>query len=546
MARFGLGWWLDGRFSPALTAPGTGGGGLPNTMVVELASGYLYARFPWDATYDAVQRITVTAVPASDIINGVTQPSQIRRIAIATSRTGMVAAFNAAVGAADIFVGEVDVAPPVKYNNTFIGGNHGALASIRVTATAHGKTVADIGSEWSDGTKSVWIIAILDANTLVCMLNNIGTNDSLWFFFTNLSAGTLTHVAGATNTGSVSFSAPSARQIFPSVRDHVQTVKLNGVTTVSVDGVYDCNYVTVEESYDIVNPELMRDYLIAGRPWATTPSVTDPAIASQVSLRYVYEVHDNGSMSVAGRFENLQTIDLSSGDGFAGFIQAQTASWAAGVETMSLYVPRTTAIVGSLKTWNFENCEVISGAFEQIDFTKARWTNVANPPDRMVELVKNTASGINQKGYAIGYSRLSGAGANLANYIVKSGYISAARKMYPHILTKQAPAFGAPASTLPVNSVVEATAYRILYNLSAIPEATTAAVRLFEGGAEVILDFHQNVTAKAVPVPAKLNGKTVTIVDGNGNLTLDSAVVTAGAITVSVTGSYGAAVLQVA
>jgi len=27
MARFGSGWWLDGRFSPALTAPGIGGGG---------------------------------------------------------------------------------------------------------------------------------------------------------------------------------------------------------------------------------------------------------------------------------------------------------------------------------------------------------------------------------------------------------------------------------------------------------------------------------------------------------------------------------------
>lgn len=537
----------DPALTRSMTDPGAGGGGLPNTMVVELASGYLYARFPWDASYDAVQRITVTAVPASDIINGVTQPTGIRRIPIATSRTGMVAAFNAAVAAADVLVGQNDDAPPVKYNNTFIGGNHGALSTIRVTSTAHGKTVADIGSEWSDGAKSVWIMAILDANTLVCMLNNVGTNNSLWFFFTNLSAGTLTHVAGATNTGSISISAPSTRQIFPAVRDHVQTVKLNGVTTVSVDGVYDCNHVTVDESYDIVNPESMRDYFIAGRPWATTPSFTDPAIASQVSLQYTYDIHDNGSMSVAGRVENLQTIDLSSGDGYVGFLQAQTASWAAaGVETMSLYVPRTTAIVGSLKTWNFANCEVISGAFEQIDFTKARWTDTANPPDRMVQLVKNTGSGINQKGYAIGYSRLSGAGANLANYIVKSGYISAARKMYPHILTKQAPAFGAPASTLPVNSVVEATAYRIPYNLASIPEATTAAVRLFEGGAEVILDFHQNVTAKAVPVPAKLNGKTVTIVDSNGNLTLDSAVVTAGAITVTVTGSYGAAVLQVA
>ena len=30
MARFGSGWWLDGRFSPALTAPGVGGGAAPD------------------------------------------------------------------------------------------------------------------------------------------------------------------------------------------------------------------------------------------------------------------------------------------------------------------------------------------------------------------------------------------------------------------------------------------------------------------------------------------------------------------------------------
>ena len=54
------------------------------------------------------------------------------------------------------------------------------------------------------------------------------------------------------------------------------------------------------------------------------------------------------------------------------------------------------------------------------------------------------------------------------------------------------------------------------------------------------------MTADSVPVPAKLNGKTVTIVDGNGNLTLDGATVANGEIVVTVTGSYGAAVLSVA
>ena len=54
------------------------------------------------------------------------------------------------------------------------------------------------------------------------------------------------------------------------------------------------------------------------------------------------------------------------------------------------------------------------------------------------------------------------------------------------------------------------------------------------------------MTAYAVRVPAKLEGMAVSIVDSNGNLTLDAATVVNGEIVVTVTGSYGAAVLSVA
>ena len=385
------------------------------------------------------------------------------------------------------------------------------------------------------------IIAIIDANTLWVLSANTGTA-SLWAFNTTLAAGTLTHVSGAANTGSIAFTSPVTWQILPCVQDHIRTIKLNGTTTVSADGVYDCNHVSVEESYGIHNVASMLDYIVAGMPWASAPALNDNSITTQVLCEYVYTVRDNGSVSVAGRFENLQTIDLSTNDGYVGFVQAQPLGWsAAASEQIWFYVPRVNT-VGSLSAEPTQN---ITASVPNTDYIKATWKDTANPPDRMVQFVKSSG-GTNLRGYAVGYSRLSGAGADMDSYVVKSGYINTGRKMYPHILTKQAPAFGAPASTLPVNSVVEATAYRIPYNLADIPEATTAAVRLTDVGAEVILDFHANVSAYAVPVPAKLNGKTVTIVDSNGNLTLDSAVVTAGSITVSVTGSYGAAVLQVA
>ena len=520
------------------------GGGLPNTMVVELASGYLYARFPWDATYDAVQRITVTAVSASATANGCVQPSGLYKIPIATARDGVVAAFNAAAGTSLAIAGQTDDAPPVKYNNTYIGGNHGANSCKKITATAHGKTVADIGSQWVSGAAvNFWIIRIVDADTLWVLGPNFSGNAERWAFNTTLASnGTLTHVAGATNTGAINFTTSVTWQILPCVQNHVRTVKLNGATEISVDGVYDCNYVTVEESYGIHNPDDMLSFLIAGRPWASEPALNDSTIDTQVECAYTYTIRDNGSVSVASRFENLQTIDLGTNDGYVGFVQAQPVAWnPAASEQVWYYVPR----VGVVGTLDAEPTQNITASVPTTNYVAATWTDSANPPDRMVQFVK-TSGGVNRYGYAVGYSRLSGAGAAMDDYVVKSGFISTGRKMYPHILTKSAPAFGAPASTLPANSVVEATAYRIPYNLADIPEATTAAVRLTDTGAEVVLDFHQNVAAYAVPVPAKLNGKAVSIVDSNGNLTLDTATVANGEIVVTVTGSYGAAVLSVA
>lgn len=532
--------FLPNYLASAITQAGAGGG-LPNTMTVELASGYLYARFPWDATYDAVQRITVTAVSASSTANGCVQPSGIRLIPVATARTSIATAYNAASGA-QIIAGQSDDAPPCKYNNTFIGGNHGANVAKKITATSHGKATADIGSLWTNGSVQFRIIAIIDANTLWVLSANIGANAERWAFNTTLAAGTLTHVSGATNTGDIVFTSPVTWQILPCVQNHVRTVKLNGTMTVSTDGVYDCNHVVVEESYGIHNVASMLDFIVAGMPWSSAPELNSSSITTQATCSYAYTVRDNGSMSIAGRFENLQTIDLGTNDGYIGFIQSQSIGWNSGSgEQIWYYVPRVNT-VGSVSAEPTQN---ITASVAQTDYTSATWKSATNPPDRMVQFVKSSG-GTNLRGYAMGYSRLSGAGADMDSYIVKSGYITTARKMYTHILTKQAPAFGSPASTLPVNSVVSATAYRIPYNLADIPEATTAAVRLTDTGAEVVLDFHQNVTAYAVPVPAKLEGMAVSIVDSNGNLTLDAATVVNGEIVVTVTGGYGAAVLSVA
>ena len=519
---------------------------IPPVMTIELADGNLYARFPWSATHDAVQRIAVTG--ASTTANGCVQPTGCRRIPIATAREGMIAAFNAAIIAAgDYIYNQSDDSAPVNYNDTFIAGSHGPTAARQIVATAHGKTLDDVGSQWvSTGSINFWIVKVVDADRLWVMSAYSG-NPLSWGTTAALPANsTLTHVAGATNTDPINYTTAGTVQIHPCVQRLTKTVKINGNQTLSSDGVYDCHYAVIEEDYDIANPGEMLNFIIAGRPWASEPALNDDSITSQTRLSYKHRIDYNGAQSTDGRFETLQTINLP-GSGYVGFVQSQPISWlsSGNQEYLNYYVPRVNPIVGSVKTWNVRATEIIyPGTFEALNFVKAVWTDESNPPCRMAQFVTNPNTGVRKKGSVIGYSRLSGAGANLADWVIRSGNISAARKMYPHALTAQAPALGG-VTNLPVGAVVEATAYRIPYNLETMPEATVAAVRPTDSGAEVILDFHENVSGYSIPVGNYLNGLPVSVIDGNGNLTLDSAVVSGGAITISVAGGYGEAVLRI-
>lgn len=546
---------LTRRITQALTRkatePGSGGTAI-QTMTIEVASGYLYARFPWDEANDAVQAIKVTADTPSMSATGVVQPWGIKKIPASTPRENIASAFASSV---DFIAYQGDDPPPVKYNNTFIGGNHGPAVSVKVTCTVngtdpspHGKTFADIGSQWQDSSgNNCWIIEIISPTELTFMRNNIGSNAEQWFFYASLDAGTMTHVAGATNQASFTAKQwPSTREINACLRDMVRDIKLNGTDLVTADGVYDCNYVAVVESYEIVNPASMLSYFIAGRPWASTPSMTDPSIAGQALVQHTHEIRSNGSMSTIGRVEFLQSVSMFDGTGYVSFAQAQPITWEPGVGSLQMYIPRLGDVVGGVKTWKFSDVETISGTFESLDFTTSTWSSPTNPPDRMVQIRKD-GTGTKEYGFVIGYSRLSGSGQALDEWDgVSSSWVSSARKMYLRAMTRGASALGLGLyDPIPTGAIVEATAYRIPYNLANIQEATTAAVRMYDGGAEVIVDFHESVSGYAIQVPESLNGKTATIIDGSG-LTLDSPTVSGGVVHVTVAGSYGEAVINIA
>ena len=518
------------------------GGALP-AMVIEVAAGYLYARFPWDATYDCVQCMKVTADTPSADATGCVNPWGIRKIPIATTRSNIASAFNSSV----LYIAnQSDDAPPIKFNNTFVGGNHGHAIGVKVTGSTtgtdtapHGKTFADIGSEWTDVSGNhCWIIEIINANELTFMRNNIGTNNSQWFYFATLDAGTMTHVAGATNTASfISKNYPALRELLGGLRDMSRVIKLDGATTVSADGIYDCKFVTVGESYGIINPKSMQDYFIAGRPWASTPSMTNASVSTQVLVAHTYEIHCNGSMTTNGRVEFLQQVNMYDGTGYVSFGQAQPMLYPGG--SLSVYIPRIGGVVGGIKTWQFANVEAVSGSFEALDFLTANWTSATNAPNRVTQIVKDSG-GNKQFGFTLGYARRSGTGSGTALHTwdgVSSSWCSSARKFYVRCMTRGASALSLGLfDPIPAATVVTAQAVRVPFNLASISSATEAAVALFDGGAEVFVAFHTAVSNYSIPVPPHLNGKAVSIINGTG-ITLDAASVSGGFI--RVTGGVG-------
>ena len=445
----------------------------------------------------------------------------------------MAAAFEAST---NILAGQSDDPGPMKFNNTYIGGSHGPSIAKRVTATAHGKATADIGSVWtSPGGVTFYLIAIPDANTLWFLSGNTSGNADKWAANTTLAAsGTMTYVSNATNTSNISYTAQVTQQIWPWLQNHTITVKLNG-TTVVTSGVHDCNHVQIVESYGLGDPFSMLAYILDGRPWATPPALNHPSIRTQALLEYTHEIHDNGSIRIPFRIETLTPLDFNTNIGYAGVVQAGVIGWVSsgGLETVSLLSQRVNPIIGGLRTYNFEAGEVISGTMEALEITSAAWKNALNPPDRASFLVKTTATGVRRRGFTVGYSRLSGVGTNLASYIKNSLSISAARKIYPKVITNQA--LGSASGTLPP-TVIEGVARRVMFNLAQNPELSELAVSLHVGGAEISLTANENLTNYAVNVPEKLNGKTVSIVDGNGKLTLDASTVANGQIWITTAG----------
>ena len=308
------------------------------------------------------------------------------------------------------YKGASDDICPIKYNSSYIGGNHGMTFGIKLTAEAHGKTEADIGSTWlSENGKNYIIYAVPDANTILCLSEYTG-NPSSPLVINPVITTPLTHVSGATNTGDISFTKNSWNQICPAISHKSLTFRSSEGKVLEADGVlYGQKYIDVIDSYEIIDVVQMINALVDNVGNNTNASYYAESLPTEVLYETVYRFFESGCCLV---ISNL--IPLRSGIGMQifGGTQAQMIGNTA-------YVPYTT----------FDTLTTIESS--GITLTPNTWKDAEFPPYKFYEF---NADG--DKAFGLGYCLYGQTSADArVDTAGRAGWFDGStKKMYPCII----------------------------------------------------------------------------------------------------------------
>ncbi len=501
---------------------------MTGALTVVRASPDLFVRGPFSQTQDIVERFGAGIAPSINQ-SGVCEPGFSRLIPVETKDSGTVDAYHAST---DFLGNSGDDASPVWINGLALGGNHG-MTAWSITAPAHGKANVEVGSRWLDTASKVWVIArIPDLNTLV-IVPVLGGTATAWSRDMTLTGSTLTHSAGATNTGAITHSSPVSDQLYPWVQNHAYDICLDGKTEVTADGTYTADYVQVNEQYGIPNAKSVIEDLIARVGSSSEPQYNRTSIQTQAEVDITYGFRPGELMKVDYQVRAVQAWSGASVQG----LQA-SARYRDGTDKLTLLIPETG--IEATTGLDFSTPQDITSDKSIVEFTPAAWLDPDKPPARVVQIV--TTSGDTPKtGFLMGYSPRHGGGVaeTRAPLVAFAIQISDTKKMYPRAIQGGSVAAG---------QVISLSAYRGSFDASA--SGCTVNGVYTDGDKKVwVLDVHETLSGQWIALPVwlrtRLVGMRLTVFDKSSSAALHSASVDARGAQISISGGKGWLILEV-
>ncbi|WP_411684294.1 pyocin knob domain-containing protein [Acinetobacter indicus] len=378
-----------------------------------------------------------------------------------------------------------DVAP-LRADSTTIGANHG-YAKNTVTSASHGKTVADIGSVWSDGTYEWVIIDIVSVNqiALTARASNRGS----------IASNNFTHVSGASNTASFTATANVSGQWYQCFKNRKLSIAVDGIIIdQSKNGSYDFkDSVAFHESYEIMKKSDIVEWLIANKGQDYQYYNADSAILYSQSYTFDKEC----GCTIYSSIVSLKSVP------FVDYMATQAVPFNSGNGNVLYYAPKST---------NFSDLVNITSnpPSASVFFDASNLESNANPVDRLI-MLNNSA------GFAVGYLPVLSASPDVRGDISQYGEIRVStNKWYPKVAYSS-------GTTLNAGDHYEVIAYRKPFLRSA--ERTASYVVRSTHGDYLYLNWH---TAKrdVIELPDDLVGREFEIVEKSSNVTLLSAFAT--------------------
>lgn len=378
-----------------------------------------------------------------------------------------------------------DEATPIYINGCFIGANHGQYSVIELYAPEHGKTIKDVGSIWQDenGVK-FYLIRVIDDDLVAVISENKGENVAR-YAFVNQVKGKLTFIENGENRAEISPQNQVRADLVSANRyKYKRVLAFTDGKCVPVRGEVECDYVQLEEEYDIINPATVGPAIAKGRPQGGYKE--QPAYNAygepMCNVKWTYRVLPDGGIVCEFEMNKLMDVHV---ERFVGVMhQEKQDVYGGGIWR---YIPKTLPYTCKDGTFDYSYPIPIShkaaypygGAI-----TKEFWATPDSPSERAVDYFRDE-NGHDCLAFATGFLPLfDGVPQIRKQYLFDTVVLKFTRKHYPTFMNGDVPN-------------VKGVAYKKYF----IPQADGASYYTVEadGKTFVCADFFKENTLK-IPV----------------------------------------------
>lgn len=401
-----------------------------------------------------------------------------------------------------------------------VGANHGYTSIVKINKAAHGKTTADLGSIWTDGTTQ-YVLLKIDGTYLYFGCPYTVTDGMVSTVIT-MPVANLTHVSGATNTGIVDIAIKESSQLHPSVNNIVADYILDGIK-ITQDGDYYGNNLKIVESYVVMDYKSIIDYAKAN----IGTSYNNNNVAGAVKVTNIFNYRKGLKCTVASSLKVLLKTSFMN----CGFVQSDP------IINTGKPIKRYLDSVIAKSGFDFKAGVTLSTYNASLLFSK--YTDLVTagiPPLCSTDWAYDTNATTKLYGFSMGYipDKANSKNANRISTADNLWDMRNTLKSYPAL-------FG--YKTLLPGEVKNSISFRNYLSPTEAKEATTINIIKDDKDTYIYLMAHKIIVGLEIPLPDDI-GKNVTLVQGV-NVTPTTDTVDSSGVTVNVNDTYGFAVLKI-